>query len=64
LLASRVDLRLLLMIGLACFGPSMWLFTPIMNQWGFKEMLLPFAFRLSRHRRTLRDCVDGHVDDG
>jgi MFS transporter, DHA2 family, multidrug resistance protein len=47
LLASRVDLRLLLMIGLACFGPSMWLFTPIMNQWGFKEMLLPFAFRLS-----------------
>jgi MFS transporter, DHA2 family, multidrug resistance protein len=45
LLASRIDLRLLLMIGLACFGLSMWLFTPIMNQWGFKEMLLPLAFR-------------------
>jgi DHA2 family multidrug resistance protein len=44
-LANRVDLRLLLMIGLACFGFSMWLFTPIMNQWGWEEMLLPFAFR-------------------
>jgi len=44
-LASRVDLRLLLMIGLICFGASMWLFTPIMNQWGWEEMLLPFAFR-------------------
>src|SRR5262249_54074779 len=28
-----------------CFAISMWLFTPIMNQWGFKEMLLPLAFR-------------------
>jgi MFS transporter, DHA2 family, multidrug resistance protein len=44
-LANRVDLRLLLMIGLVCFGASMWLFTRIMNQWGWQEMLLPFAFR-------------------
>jgi DHA2 family multidrug resistance protein len=44
-LANRVDLRLLLMIGLVCFSISMWLFTPIMNQWGFEEMLLPFAVR-------------------
>jgi DHA2 family multidrug resistance protein len=44
-LASRVDLRLLLMIGLICFAISMWLFTPIMNQWGWQEMLLPLAFR-------------------
>jgi DHA2 family multidrug resistance protein len=44
-LANRVDLRLLLMIGLIFFGLSMWLFTPIMNQWGWEEMLLPFAFR-------------------
>jgi MFS transporter, DHA2 family, multidrug resistance protein len=42
---NRVDLRLLLMIGLVCSGISMWLFTPIMNQWGWEEMLLPFAFR-------------------
>jgi MFS transporter, DHA2 family, multidrug resistance protein len=45
LLANRVDLRLLLVIGLICFGISMWLFTPIMNQWGWQEMLAPFALR-------------------
>jgi DHA2 family multidrug resistance protein len=44
-LANRLDLRLLLMIGLMCFGISLWLFTPIMNQWGWEEMLLPWAFR-------------------
>jgi MFS transporter, DHA2 family, multidrug resistance protein len=45
LFANRVDLRWLLMFGLACFGMSMWLFTPMMNQWGWQEMLLPLAFR-------------------
>ena len=44
-LANRVDRRLLLMIGLICFAISLWLFTPLMNQWGWQEMLLPFAFR-------------------
>jgi MFS transporter, DHA2 family, multidrug resistance protein len=44
-LANRVDLRLLLMIGLICFSISLWRFTPIMNQWGWQEMLLPFALR-------------------
>lgn len=43
--AKRVDLRWLLMFGLACYGISMWLFTSIMNQWGWEEMLLPLAFR-------------------
>jgi DHA2 family multidrug resistance protein len=43
--ANRVDLRWLLMFGLACYGTSMWLFTSIMNQWGWKEMMLPLAFR-------------------
>jgi MFS transporter, DHA2 family, multidrug resistance protein len=43
--ANRVDLRWLLMFGLCCFGLSMWLFTPIVNQWGSEEMLLPLAFR-------------------
>ena len=51
LLASRIDPRLLLMTGLVCFGLSMWLFTPIMNQWGWEEMLLPIALR---GRRRLR----------
>jgi MFS transporter, DHA2 family, multidrug resistance protein len=45
LVANRVDLRWLLLFGLACFGMSMWLFTPMMNQWGWQEMLLPLAFR-------------------
>jgi MFS transporter, DHA2 family, multidrug resistance protein len=43
--ANRVDLRWLLMFGLACYGMSMWLFTSMMNQWGWEEMLLPLAFR-------------------
>jgi MFS transporter, DHA2 family, multidrug resistance protein len=38
-------LRWLLMFGLFCFGMSMWLFLPMMNQWGWREMLLPLAFR-------------------
>ena len=43
--ANRVDLRWLLMFGLACYGTSMWLFTSLMNQWGWEEMLVPLAFR-------------------
>jgi DHA2 family multidrug resistance protein len=31
--------------GLACFAISMWLFTPITNQWQLQEMLTPLAFR-------------------
>jgi DHA2 family multidrug resistance protein len=57
-LANRVDLRLLLMIGLACFAISLWLFTPMMNQWGWEEMLPAWAFRgierRSRSHRALR----------
>src|SRR5262249_55470691 len=41
--ANRVDLRWLMMIGLACFGVAMWLFTPITNDWGWRELLLPQA---------------------
>jgi MFS transporter, DHA2 family, multidrug resistance protein len=44
-LANRIDLRGLLMFGFLSFGMSMALFAPIMNQWGWEEMLLPFAFR-------------------
>ena len=45
MLANRVDLRWLLMWGLACFGLSMWLFTPITHDWGWQELILPQAFR-------------------
>jgi MFS transporter, DHA2 family, multidrug resistance protein len=45
LLARRIDLRLLLMIGLMCFAICMWLFLRITNQWGWEEMLPAWLFR-------------------
>ncbi len=45
LFARRVDLRWLMMFGLACFAVSMWNFTPITHDWGWRELLLPQAFR-------------------
>ena len=44
-LARRIDLRWLMMFGLACFALSMWNFTPITHDWGWRELLLPQAFR-------------------
>jgi len=44
-LARRIDLRWLLMFGLALFTVSMWNFTPITHEWGGHELLLPQAFR-------------------
>ena len=44
-LARRVDLRWLMMLGLAGFAVSMWNFTPITHDWGWRELLLPQAFR-------------------
>ncbi|WP_445143331.1 DHA2 family efflux MFS transporter permease subunit [Dyella sp. Tek66A03] len=44
-LASRVDLRWLLMIGLSLFAVSMWNFSPITHDWGAHELLLPQALR-------------------
>ena len=43
--AKRVDLRWLMLFGLACFAVSMWNFTPITHDWGWRELLLPQAFR-------------------
>jgi DHA2 family multidrug resistance protein len=45
LLANRIDLRWLMMFGLACFGLGMWWFTPLTHDWGWRELLLPQAFR-------------------
>jgi DHA2 family multidrug resistance protein len=45
ILAKYLDLRWLLALGLFSFGMSMWLFAPIMNQWGSDEILWPLAFR-------------------
>jgi len=44
-LAKRYDLRWLMMVGLAGFAASMFYFTPITHDWGWKELLLPQAFR-------------------
>jgi DHA2 family multidrug resistance protein len=43
--ANRVDLRWLMMAGLACFALSMWQFAPITHDWGWHELLLPQALR-------------------
>jgi len=43
--ANRVDLRWLLMVGLACFAFSMWQFGPITSDWGAEQLMLPQAFR-------------------
>lgn len=44
-LARRVDLRWLLMAGLALFAVSMGEFAPIIHDWGWRELLLPQALR-------------------
>ncbi|WP_333497281.1 DHA2 family efflux MFS transporter permease subunit [Kluyvera sp. CHPC 1.251] len=44
-LSKRINLRWLLMVGLGGFAFSMFLFTPITNQWGWQELLLPQAVR-------------------
>ncbi|MBF6025087.1 DHA2 family efflux MFS transporter permease subunit [Lysobacter niastensis] len=44
-LTRRVDLRWIMMTGLALFGISMWEFAPITHDWGARELLLPQALR-------------------
>ncbi len=45
MLARHIDLRWLMMFGMACFALSMWNFTPITHDWGWRELMLPQAFR-------------------
>ena len=44
-LARRVDLRWLMMFGLACFSIGLWEFTPITHDWGWQQLLFPQALR-------------------
>jgi MFS transporter, DHA2 family, multidrug resistance protein len=44
-MASRFDLRWLLMFGLALFALSMWNFSPITNDWGPGQLLTPQLMR-------------------
>ncbi|MBV8636272.1 MAG: MFS transporter, partial [Burkholderiaceae bacterium] len=43
--ATRVDLRWLMMVGMALFALSMWEFSPITHDWSAHELLLPQAMR-------------------
>jgi len=45
ILSHRIDTRWLMMFGLACFGLSMWSFTPITHDWSGAELMLPLIFR-------------------
>jgi MFS transporter, DHA2 family, multidrug resistance protein len=44
-LARRIDTRWLMMFGFACFVASMWTFSDITHDWGWRELLLPQALR-------------------
>lgn len=44
-LANRIDLRWIMMFGLALFALSMWDFSPITHDWGGHELILPQALR-------------------
>ncbi|ODP32449.1 DHA2 family efflux MFS transporter permease subunit [Pandoraea sp. ISTKB] len=45
MLANRVDLRILMMVGIGGFGLSMWQFAPITHDWGTAQLMLPQALR-------------------
>jgi DHA2 family multidrug resistance protein len=57
LLANRIDLRWILMFGLALFALSMWDFSPITHDWGAKELLLPQAIRGFAQQMTVPPVV-------
>jgi DHA2 family multidrug resistance protein len=44
-LARKLDLRVLMMAGLACFGLSMWSFSFITHDWGGNQLLIPQILR-------------------
>ena len=44
-LARKIDVRWLMMFGLACFGLSMWSFSFITHEWGAAELLVPQVLR-------------------
>ncbi len=45
LLGRKIDLRWLMMFGLAAFGLSMWSFTFITHDWGADQLLIPQVLR-------------------
>jgi DHA2 family multidrug resistance protein len=61
-LANRIDLRWLMMFGLACFALSMWEFSSITHDWGADQLLLPQG--AARHGPAVLGGADGHADAG
>ena len=43
--ARFVDMRLLLLFGLICFGLGCYLYVPLTHDWGWQQLLLPQALR-------------------
>ncbi|MDB6080117.1 MAG: drug resistance transporter, EmrB/QacA subfamily [Akkermansiaceae bacterium] len=44
-LTRKIDMRWLMMFGLGLFALSMWSFSSLNHEWGWKELLLPQALR-------------------
>jgi DHA2 family multidrug resistance protein len=40
-----IDMRVLLMFGLICFGAGCYFYVPLTNEWGWQQLLLPQALR-------------------
>lgn len=40
-----IDMRLLLLFGLICFGAGCYFYVPLTNEWGWQQLLLPQALR-------------------
>jgi MFS transporter, DHA2 family, multidrug resistance protein len=56
-LARRIDLRWLMMFGLACFTLGMWEFTSLTHDWSWRELLLPQALRGFAQQFTIAPIV-------
>ncbi|WP_457096122.1 DHA2 family efflux MFS transporter permease subunit [Lysobacter sp. P5_B9] len=56
-LAPRVDLRWIMMTGLALFAISMWEFSPITHDWGAQQLLFPQALRGMAQQLTVAPIV-------
>jgi len=55
--ARRIDLRWLMMFGLACFTVGMWEFTYMTHDWSWRELLLPQALRGFAQQFTVAPIV-------
>lgn len=57
ILAARLDMRWIMMIGLSLFAISMWDFSAITHDWGAAELLLPQALRGMAQQLTVPPTV-------